>query len=200
VSDRLRPEAQAELARVLEGWIDRVGLRAVTKVTNEVLRRRRRRGPPTIDDFWFMAGMMFLLAEDKALKPWAATARFASGVSESSRHSMRKRLFRKYQAQKHQFPKRYPDGVVPDAVIRNALQYLDQYKKEINQWCLDHEIDDDERSSYVEFLEELRCFIFVRNLAVTLTPEVTPDGAWSVRFDGSPSALDRAFTLLTNNK
>jgi hypothetical protein len=208
VSDRLRPEVQAELARDLEGWIDRVGLRAVTKVTNEVLRRRRRRGQPAINDYWLMLGMKFLLAQDKTLKPWAPTATFANGISESSRHSMRKRLFKKYQAQERQFLERCPNGALSDAQVLQVLEDLDEATKSANQWCLDHGIGSDDRLCILETLKDLRSVISWRAVdvlptgeviprdAVIYTPEVTPDGNVRITFRGSSSALDRAFTLL----
>jgi hypothetical protein len=209
VSDRLRPEVRAELARVLEGWIVRLGLRPVTEVTNEVLRRRRRRGQPAIEnDYWLVVGMKFLLAQDKTLTPWAATATFASGISESSRHSMRKRLFKKYRAWERQFLIRYPNGTLSDAQIEQVLEDLDEYMKEANQWCLDHGIASDDRLSILETLKDLHTMLSWRAVtvlptgeviprhAVIYTQEVTPDGNERITFRGSDSALDRVFTLL----
>ena len=185
----LRPEVRAELARDLEGWINRIGLRAVTEETNKVLRRRRRRGQPAIDtDYWLVVGMRILLAQGKTLTPWAATATFASGISESSRHSMRKRLFGKYQKQKRQFRKRYPDGALSDAQFLQVLEDLDKYTERANQWCLDHEIGSDERSSFLETLEQLRSVIAMRAVTVLPTGEVIPRDAvictWEVTPDG----------------
>jgi hypothetical protein len=209
VSDRLRPEVRAELARDLEGWIDRVGLRAVTEVTNEVLRRRRRRGQPAIDsDYWLVVGMLHLLAADKTLTPWAATATFASGISESSRHSMRKRLFKKYQAQQRQFLERYPNGALSDAQFTQVLEDFDECMKRVNQSCLDYGIGSDDRLSILETLKDLRTMISWRAVdvlptgeviprnAVIYTPEVTSDGKVTITFRGGDSAIDRAFTLL----
>jgi hypothetical protein len=207
VSDRLLPDLRAELSKDLESWIDRVGLRTVTEVANEVLRQRRRKGPPTIDDYWLIVGMIFLLAQDETLTPWAATATFASGISESSRHSMRKRLFKKFQAQKRQFLERYPNGTLSDAQFLQVLEDLDEYTKRVNQWCLDHGIGSDDRLSILETLKELRSVISWRAVtvlptgeviprhAVIYTTEVTPDGNVTITLRGSDSALDRAFTL-----
>jgi len=208
-SYRLRPEVRAELARDLEGWLDRVGLRVVAEVTNEVARRQRRRGHPAIDDDLALIGMMFLLAKDQTLKPWPATDTFASGVSESARHSERKRLFRKYKAHKHQFSKRYPDAVLPEAVRLQGLEYLDQQTKRENQRCLDYGIGADDRSAIFETLEFLRYVISMRSVTVLptgevipsnmviCTPEVTPDGKMSIILQGSDSALEHTFTLIT---
>jgi hypothetical protein len=204
----LRPEVRAELARDLEGWIDRLGLRAATEVTNEVLRRRRRRGHPFDNDDWLVVGMKLLLAQDNTLTPWAATAAFASGISESSRHSMRKRLLRKYRAQERQFLKRYPNGTLSDIQFMQALEDLDEYTKGVNQWCLDHGIGSEDRLSILETFKALRTMISWRAVdvlptgeviprgAVIYTPEVTPDGKVRITFRGSSSALDRTFTLL----
>jgi hypothetical protein len=206
-SDRLLPEIRAELARDLEGWIDRVGFRAVTEVTNEVLRRGRRRGHPAINDYWLVIGVMFLLAQDKTLTPWAATATFASGISEDSYHSMRKRLFKKYRAQQRRFLKVHPNGALSDADFEQILENLDDFIKRANQWCLDHGIDGDERSSILEALEVVRTVIFWRAVdvlptgeviprgVVVCTTEVTPDGSVAIILRGSESALDRVFTL-----
>jgi hypothetical protein len=154
-----------------------------------------------------VVGMKFLLAQDETLTPWAATATFASGISESSRHSMRKRLFKKFQAQTRQFLERYPNGALSDAQFLQVLEDLDEYTKRVNQWCLDHGIGSDDRLSILETLKELRSVISWR--AVTVLPtgeviprnvviytrEVTPKGEEMISFRGSPSALDRVFTL-----
>jgi hypothetical protein len=74
---------------------------------------------------------------------------------------------------------------------------------------LDQGIESDDRLSILETLEALRCVISWRAVTVLptgeviprhvviYTPEVTPDGKARISFRGSPSALDRAFTLLT---
>jgi hypothetical protein len=206
---RLRTEVRAELARDLEGWIDRIGLRAVTEITNEVLQSRRRRGHPAIDDDLAVIGMKLLMAQDQTLTPWAATGTFASGVSESARHSERKRIFKKYKSYEQEFLKRHPNGVLRDAVRLQALEHLDQATKRAKQRCLDYGIGNDDRLAVLGTLEFLRYVITLGAVTVLptgeviprdwviCTPEVTPDGEMSVIFRGSEAALDRAFTLMT---
>ena len=205
---RLRPEVRAELARDLEGWIHRVGLRVVAEVTNEVARRRRQ-GHPAIDDDLKLIGMKLLVTQDPTLTPWAATETFASGVSESARHSARKRLLRKYQAYERQFSKRHPNGVLSNSVRLQALEYSDEETKRAIQRCLDYGIEGEDRESILETLEFLRSVIAMGPVTVLPTGEViprdtvictsgvAPDGKMRITFHGSDSALDRLFTLLT---